>query len=130
MSEDWAAIAAEVAEALGDFEPVTIHHPGVGGTFNPATDTTTGGSAPTTEDGFGVEDKFDAYTVSTSAGSILATDVKLLLSPLKADGQVIAPPVQDVTRITLSGGRSFLVKRSDATRPAGTTVLYEVQLRA
>lgn len=127
MAEDWTAVAAEVAEALGDFQEVTLHQPGSGGTYDPATDTTSGASEPQDHIGSGIEDKFSAFSIAS--GVVEASDIKLLLSPLKLDGTPMPQPVADSWTVTF-GGKERTIKRVERIAPAGTTVLYEITVRA
>lgn len=126
MAEDWAAVAAEVAEALGEFSEITIHQPATDGTFNPATDTTTGASPAQTHVGSGVEDTYSAFSVAS--GVVEAKDVRFLLSPLKKNGQPMPRPVADLWTASLNG-KTYAIKLVGSTQPAGMPVLFELQLR-
>lgn len=127
MAENWAAIAAEVAEALGEFEQITLHEPATDGDYDEMTDTTTGASPPQDHAGSGVEDAYSAFSIAQ--GLVLAKDIKFLLSPQKANGQVMPQPVADEWTATL-GGKLYAIKNVKSTQPAGLPVLFELQLRA
>lgn len=89
-----------------------------GVTFNPATGETTGGTT-TNYSGFGAMFDFDTRLVDGQ--QILSTDKRLLLQA----GDV--PEVQD--QMTINGTVYTVVSVEDLT-PAGTTVMYELQLRS
>lgn len=126
MAEDWAAITAEVAEALGEFSEITIHQPATDGTFDPSTDTTSGSSPAQDHVGSGVEDTYDAFSVAQ--GVVEANDVRFLLSPLKKNGQPMPRPVADLWTARLNG-KTYAIKHVGSTQPAGMPVLFELQLR-
>ena len=126
MAEDWAGIAAEVAEALGEFQTVIIHQPAVT-EYVPGSGMTVVSPAQD-HAGAGVELTYSAQSVAASQGLIQISDIKLLLSPLKADGGAMPEPVADKWTVTL-GARDLSIKRVTPTRPAGVVVLYELQLR-
>lgn len=123
---------ADAAEDLapisqGGFgQVVTLHQPASGGTYNPATDTTTGGTAAQNHTGSGVEDRYSAFSIAS--GAVEATDIKFLLSALKADGTVMPEPEADSWAITLADGKRHTIKRVGVIRPAGTAVMYELQV--
>lgn len=96
-----------------------------GGTFDPATDTTTG-ETTTTETGSGVEEAYSAQSIDGT--TILSGDVKFLLSPLKTDGTALTAPVADRSTLTKDDG-AWIVKKVDRIAPAGTVVMYILQLR-
>lgn len=127
MAEDWAAIAAEVAEALGEFSEVIIHQPATDGDYDPMTDTTTGGAQPQLHIGSGVEDTYSAFSIAQ--GLVEANDVRFLLSPLKKSGLPMPRPVPDLWTATLNG-KAYAIKNVGSVQPAGMPVLFELQLRA
>lgn len=126
MAEDWAAIAAEVSEALGEFQEVTVCQPASGGTYNPATDTTSGATPAVNHIGSGAEDKYSAFSVAS--GVVAAGDVKFMLSAVKADGTPMPKPVADSWTVTM-GSAVWTIKNVERIAPAGVAVLYELQLR-
>lgn len=89
-----------------------------GGTFDPALGETTG-QTTTNYSGFGAMFDFDTRLIDGQ--QILATDKRLLLQA----GDV--PEVQDL--LTINGTVYTVISKSDLT-PAGTTVIYELQLRS
>jgi len=112
--------------ARGKGQVVTITTPGAG-TFDPATDTTSGGS-PTAQTCSGVESYYTAHSIDGTL--IKSGDKKFLLSPFNADGAPITKPVPDRDILTLADGSVWAIKRCDPLAPAGMSVLYELQLRA
>lgn len=110
----------------GKGQEVTLHQPASEGTYDPATDTTTGATPPADHDGSGIELKYD--TESVAAGLVAAGDIKFLLSPLKLDGALMPEPVADSWSITV-GGKPYTIKRVTPTRPAGNVIMQELQLR-
>lgn len=126
-AEDLAPIAAGGMGAL-----VTITSPGTPGTYDPMTDTTSGGSGPTTQTGSGVEDKVSAYSVVN--GLAAAGDVTFLLSALafdangRATGTALTQPVADRDTLTKADG-VWAIKKVDPIKPAGTPIMYTLVLR-
>ena len=106
---------------------VTLHQPGSGGTFDPATDTTSGATPPQDHVTSGVEDKNSTFSIGT--GVVAAGDVKLLLSPVKLDGSDTPEPIADSWTLTMAG-KPWTIKQVGRTQPAGMPVLFELQLRA
>jgi hypothetical protein len=83
-----------------------------------------GGAAPsstTTQTTQGFEMSYASHEVNGT--SVLATDIKVYLSPVG-----ITEPLHG-DQLSLEDGRKFKVQHVMATRPAGQTVLYEVQAR-
>lgn len=126
MAEDWAAVAAEVAEALGEFSEITLHQPGAPGVYDPMTDTVTGASPPQTHVGSGFESEYDGFSIAN--GVVEAKDVRFFAASLKRDGQPLPMPVADLWTATLNGA-TYAIKRVGSTQPAGLPVLFELQLR-
>jgi hypothetical protein len=126
VAEDWASVAAEVAEALSEFSEITIHQPASDGVFDPMTDTTSGASPAQHHVGAGLEDTYSAFSVAQ--GVVEANDIKFLLSPLKKNGQPMPRPVPDQWAATL-GGKVHAIKRVEPTQPAGLPLMFELQLR-
>lgn len=118
-------IANDLLSQFG--QAVTLHQPATDGVFNPATDTTTGASPPADHAGSGVEESYSAFSVAS--GVVLAGDVKFLLSGLKADGSPMPKPVPDSWTLTKADGSVWAIKRADTLAPAGTPVMFTLQLR-
>lgn len=110
----------------GKGQEVTLHQPAGEGTYDPATDTTTGATGPQDHIGSGVETKYDAESVA--AGLVAAGDIRFLLSPLKEDGTDMPKPVADSWTLTKADG-TWTIKRVTPTSPAGNVVMYELALR-
>lgn len=127
MAEDWDEIAAEVAEALGEFAEITIHQPATDGVFDPATDTTSGASPAQDHIGSGFEGEYSAFSIAS--GVVAAKDIRFFMASLKTNGQPMPRPVPDLWTATLNGV-VYTIKRVEPTQPAGTAVLYELQLRS
>lgn len=127
MAEDWAAVAAEVAEALGEFAEITIHQPAIDGIFDPATETTVGASPPQDHVGSGFQDEYSAFLIA--GGAVEAKDLRFFAATLKKNGEPMPLPVPELWTATLNG-TTYTIKRAEPTQPAGTAVLYELQLRA
>lgn len=119
-----ARALAPIAQG-GKGQEVTLHQPGTGGTYDPATDTTTGGSAAVDHVGSGLEEAYSAFSVAS--GVVAAGDIKLLLSPLKADGSDMPQPVADSWTLTKADG-TWAIKKVDPLSPAGTDVMFTLQL--
>lgn len=125
---DFRLTAAEMLKpiAQGGFgQEVTLTAPETEGTYDPATDTTSGATPGATHDGSGVEEKYS--TLSRATGAVEAGDVKFLLSALKTDGSVMPQPVADSWTLTRDDG-VWTIKRVDPISPAGTDVYFELQI--
>ena len=110
----------------GKGQVVTLHQPASDGTFDPATETTSGATPAQDHAGSGVETKYDARSIA--AGLVQAGDVKFLLSPVKLDGSPMPEPAADSWTLT-KGGQTWTIKLVTPTSPAGLDVMYELQLR-
>lgn len=92
-------------------------------------DTSTGVNTltTTTQTGSGVE---EAYSSRSIDGALIKVgDKKFLLSPLNSSGADLTAPVADETTITLADASVWTVKRVDPLAPAGTVVMFTLQLR-
>lgn len=110
----------------GKGQEVTLHQPGSDGVFDPATETTTGATSPVDHDSSGVEEAYSAFSISS--GVVAAGDIKFLLSPLKVDGTPMPQPESDGWTLTKADG-TWTIKRIEPLSPAGTDVLFTLQLR-
>ena len=126
MAEDWAAVAAEVAEALGEFSEITLHQPGTPGGYDQMTDTEIDPVPPSEHKGSGFQDVYSAFSIAQ--GLVEANDVRFFLASLKKNGQPMPQPVPDNWTATLDG-QGYAIKRVEPTQPAGMPVLFELQLR-
>ncbi len=126
MAEDWAAVAAEVAEALGDFQAVTLTQPGTPGGYDEANDVTTAPGEPVNHIGSGMEEFYSARDVDGS--KIQEGDVRLMLSPLRDDGTPMPLPIAESWTATKADGE-WLIKKVDRFAPAGVVAYYLLQLR-
>lgn len=127
MAEDWARVAAEVAEALGEFQQINLHQPATDGVFDPMTDTTTGASPAQDHTGSGFEGEYSAFSIAN--GVVAAKDIRFFAASLKTNGEPMPTPVADQWTATL-GGKGYAIKLVGSTQPAGLPVLFELQLRA
>lgn len=112
----------------GKGQVVTLTQPATGGTYDPATGATTPATPAAEVQGSGVVDSYSDYTVAS--GAVQAGDRKLLLSALKTDGSLLDAP--DVGRdvIELADGSTHQIVSVKPLGPAGTVIMYELQLRA
>lgn len=110
----------------GKGQAVTLRQPASGGTYDPATDTTSGATPAQTHDGSGVEEFYSAQSID--GDKIQDGDVRFLLSPLKIDGADMPLPVAESWTLTKSDGE-WLIKRVDRIAPAGLVAYYQLQLR-
>lgn len=111
----------------GKGQEVTLHQPAVAGGYDPLTETTTPGTPAQDHLTSGVTDTFNTFLISQ--GIVEVDDVKLLLSPLKADGTPTPEPDPASWPLTM-GGKPYTIIRVKPTQPAGMNVLLELQLRA
>jgi ABC-type transport system substrate-binding protein len=107
-------------------QAVTLHEPAGAATYDPATGTTSAGT-PAEHTGSGIEEAYSAYSIAQ--GLVAARDRKFLLSALKIDGSAMPRPVADAWTITLADGVTYAIKNVSATSPAGTDIMFELQLR-
>lgn len=123
---DYAEAQADALELIAEFgQSVTLTR-SVPGAYDTATGTT-GAATVTTQTVLAVEEAYHARSIDGTL--ILAGDKKLLVSPLTAAGAAISAPKAEDT-VTFSGDASpWTVKSVEALAPAGTPVLYTLQLR-
>lgn len=108
----------------GKGQVVTITSPGVDD-FDEATDKATPGS-PVVQIGSGVEEAYSAF--SLAGGLVQGGDILFLLSPLNVNGLPLSRPVADRDRLEKLDGE-WAIKHVDTVAPAGTPVLFKLQLR-
>ena len=110
--------AADAKELLTEFgQTATWSHDNNDGTFNPATGVSTGGTS-TTYSAKGV--LLDFQTNRVNGTSVLATDSRFLMEVGNK------PEVGDIITVNAV---AYQVVDVQEVNPAGTPVLYEVQLR-
>jgi len=95
------------------------------GTYNPATGGFTG-AGTSTQTAYGAI--FDYGTKQIDGTLIKAGDKQLLLSAFKTDGAALTAPVLGDT-VTIGGVTYTLVEPLKEVNPAGTVVLFDVNLR-
>ena len=95
------------------------------GTYDPATGGMTGATT-STQSAYGAI--FDYGAKQIDGTLIKAGDKQLLLSPFKTDGTALTAPVLGDT-VTVGSIVYTLVEPLKEINPAGTTVMYEVNLR-
>jgi len=95
------------------------------GTYNPATGGFTG-AGTSTQTAYGAI--FDYGTKQIDGTLIKAGDKQLLLSAFKTDGTALTAPVLGDT-VTIGGVTYTLVEPLKEVNPAGTVVLFDVNLR-
>jgi len=111
---------------IGKGQAVTITHI-VPGTYNPATG---GVSGESTEIQYGTGAIVGWENKLIDGTMIKNTDQRLLLSPLNTDGDVLTAPVLG-DKITDAEGTTYtIVEPYNRISPAGTVVLYSINLRA
>ena len=93
-----------------------------------AYDVSTGAAAvtTTTQAGSGVEVEYKQRDIDGTM--VLEGDRKFFLSPLNTAGAVLTAPAMDDT-VTLSDSSVWTIKAVDTLSPAGTAILYVLQLR-
>lgn len=120
--EDWQAIAAEVAEALGDVGYVAT----LSRTTKTGTQYEWDGPSDTETETFPVnvvEDDISVRYSRDDAGTLVPRNVRVLM--VAANGE--APRMGD--KITLADGLQEIT-RVVALQPGGTALLYEVEIAA
>ena len=95
------------------------------GTYNPATGGFTG-EGTSTQTAYGAV--FDYGAKQIDGTLIKAGDKQLLLSAFKTDGSALMAPVLGDT-VSIGGVTYTLVEPLKEVNPAGTVVMYEVNLR-
>ena len=95
------------------------------GTYNPATGTNA--VTTSTQNCTGVVIEYDAKAIDGDL--VRMGDKKLLLSPLNTAGTAITAPVPDESTVTLADASVWTVKNVDTLDPAGTAILYTLQIR-
>lgn len=120
--DDMALTAADLLTEFG--QTVTLTHV-VSGSYDPATGTT-GADTTTTQTVTGVEEAYSARSIDGTL--ILMGDKKFHLAPLNTSGTAITPPVAE-DKLTLADGMVWTIKAVEPVSPAGTPVLFTMQIR-
>ncbi len=121
---DYSEIAETANEIIEEFgQAVTLTHV-IPGAYDP----TTGGvtNTTTTQTGTGAVVNWAARQIDGTL--IRATDKRLLLSPLNTAGAALTAPVLGDT-VSIGGVTYTLVEPLKEINPAGTVVLFDVNLR-
>lgn len=114
--------AAEMLAEEG--QAVTLTYPG-GGTYDPATGTTSG-SAPSPETVSGVILPLSPFR--KSQGNIVEGDQQLLLAAENSTGTAISAPVVNGT-VTDANSKVWTLIAVDPLNPDGTAILYDCIVR-
>lgn len=117
MAEDWTAIAAEVAEALGEFTTVTLIKPGA--ETGPENNPTVG--PPTEHELRAVLGDFNAFEIS---GTLIELSDRRIMVEASSG---IVPTTADKVRI--DGETLEIVAIPKSVAPAGVPVMYVVACR-
>jgi hypothetical protein len=99
------------------------------GTYDPATGTST--VTTSTQTGWGAIFEYDTKQagIFNVPGSLIQVgDKQLLLSPLNSSGSALTAPAINDT-VTDAAGKAYTVTQVKSMAPAGTVVLYELNLR-
>jgi len=119
-----AATANKLLKGKGQAITLTTVTPG---TYNPATGGVTN-TTTATQSGFGAVIEWDARHIDGNL--ILATDKRLLLSPLNSAGAALTAPKLGDTVTDAAGVTYTLVAPLKTLSPAGTVVMYDCNVRA
>ena len=124
MAFDYSKTSKTANRLVKNFgQALTLTHV-VAGTYVPGAGIT---NTTTTQYGYGAIVNWDSRQIDGSL--ILATDKKLLLSPLNTAGTALTAPVLE-DKVTDAAGKVYtIVAPLNTMNPAGTAVLYEVNLR-
>lgn len=124
---DYTKSAATAERLLQKFgQAVTLVRPSTSPpTYDPATGISTP-VAPASYAGRGAV--FDYKQTDVNATLVQAGDQRLYLSPFQADGSAMPEPVTS-DDVVLANGKTYSVVRGGEVNPAGTVVLYDLQLR-
>jgi len=122
MSFDYAELAATAQELLAEFgRAVTLSRPS---TSAPTYNTSTGVSTPVSPATYaGTGATFDYAARDIDGTLIQAGDQRLLLSPASP---MVEPKTSDLIVI---GSTTYTVQRAGKVSPAGTSIVFELQLR-
>jgi hypothetical protein len=115
---DWDDLATDVDDLLAEFQEITLTR--TAATYDPAT-SSTGTPTETVQTGSGAEIEYDSRDIDGTL--VKVGDKKLLLSAV----DFTEPQAGDVVTV---GANTYTVIRCKPTNPAGTAVLYQVQVRA
>jgi hypothetical protein len=127
MAFDYSEIADVSDEILEEFgQIVTLTHANEG-VYIPGTGYVPPDPAETTQTGTGAVVDWDSGHIDGTL--ILIGDKRLLLSPLNAAGAVLTAPALGDTVTDAAGVVYTLVAPLKTVSPAGTVVLYDVNLR-
>ncbi len=123
MTFDYTKSAATAERLLQKFgQDVTLSRPSTSApTYDPATGVSTP-AAPATYAGRGAV--FDYKQTDVNQTLVQAGDQRLYLSPASP---MVEPATSDT--VTLANGKTYSIVRGGEVNPAGTVVLYDLQLR-
>jgi len=126
MGFDYAKTKKTANTLLKKFgQAVTLSHASAG-VYDPATGGITGATSSTQ---YGTGAVIDWAANQVDGSLILATDKHLLLSPLNTAGGALTPPVLGDTVTDASGVVYTIVAPLKTVSPAGTVVLFDINLR-
>jgi hypothetical protein len=131
MSVDYSGIAQNADALLADFGQTVTVTSKTAGAYDPATGTSA--ITTTTKTGYAVlldYARVDTGKLNADGSPVLITDKQCYLSVLTGDGNSMPEPTPDMTLITDVGGTIYTVKNLKKISPAGTPVLYELNVRA
>jgi hypothetical protein len=131
MSVDYSAIASNADAMLSEFGQTVTVTTSTAGTYNPATDAVTVTTASKTGNAVILDyDRIDTGVLNMDGSPVLSSDRQCYLSALASDGSSMTEPTPDKTQITDAAGKIYTVKNMKRVSPAGTPVLYELNIRA
>ena len=127
MTFDYTKSAETAERLLQKFgQAVTLSRPSTSApTYDPATGVSSP-VAPATYSGRGAV--FDYKQTDVNATLVQAGDQRLYLSPFQADGTAMPEPTTS-DDVALADATVYSVQRAGKVAPAGTVVLYDLQLR-
>jgi hypothetical protein len=124
--EDSASVANKLLKEKGQAITITRN---TAGDYDPSTGTAA--ITTTTQNGWGAVFEYGTQQagIYNAAGSLIKMgDKRLLLSPTNSTGSEITEPAMG-DMVTLSDGTVFTVAQVKKLNPAGTVVLYDINLR-
>lgn len=131
MSIDYSAIANSADAMLAEFGQVVTVTTRTYGAYNTSTGTSTVTTATKTANAVIFDyNGVGAGQLNADGSPVLNTDRQCYLSALATDGSSVSEPIPDKTQVTDAASNIYTVKNMKRISPAGTPVLYELNLRA
>lgn len=131
MSVDYSSIASNADAMLSEFGQTVTVTTNTYGSYDTATGSNSVSTSTQTASAVILDyARTDAGMLNADGSLVLNTDKQCYVSALTTSGISLQAPKPDITTVTDVNSNTFTVKNVKAVSPAGTPVLYELNLRA